>query len=82
VIAQILFAFDFSGHRLWAVQAAGFGVAALVLMVGRFITAANRRPAAPLPPARRLAQNNHRRLPDSSGPADSEITLRVEDAWK
>jgi hypothetical protein len=80
MIAQGL-ALDFSEHRIWAIQAAGLGVAALVLMVGRFITAANRRRPVATSAAKMPAPGSARRPPDSCGHG-AEITLRVEDAWK
>jgi hypothetical protein len=82
VIAQLVFAFE--DHRIWAIQAAGFGVAGLVLMIGRFITAASKRRSAAASPAKTpVPPAAPPRRQDSNGQGvHSEVTFRVEETWK
>jgi hypothetical protein len=88
VFAQILFAFDFT--PAWAVQAAGFATAGLVLMVGRFLTTRRKRRPAP-PPRKPTPQSatpagdgftKWRPLPPPLNGLPSEVTCKVEETWK
>jgi hypothetical protein len=81
VIAQLLAIED---YRIWAIQATGFAVAGLVLMIGRFMTAASqRRSATPLRAKTPPATSNPPRPQNSNRPGvHPEITFRVEDAMK
>jgi len=86
MFAQLLLAIDFSEHRMWAVQAAGFATAGLVLMLGRFLTRSRlMRKHGGMP--RLHAAGDTARIPEPySKPhayrLPSDLAFKVEETWR
>jgi hypothetical protein len=85
MFAHVLATIDLSANRIWAVQAAGFATAGLVLMAGRFVASWQRNRAAKKPAPRPTYQRV--RIPEPHARPfgyllPSEISFKVEEAWR
>jgi hypothetical protein len=86
MFAHLLATIDISANRIWAVQAAGFATAGLVLMIGRFINNWQRKRA--LASQSRPPSTIYRvKLPEPHAKPigyhlPTDLSFKVEDAWR
>jgi hypothetical protein len=86
MFAQALLAMDLSEHRIWAVQAAGFATAGLVLMCGRFLTGYRFRntvgaPSRSVTPKAATSIQDWQRKPHGYR-LPSDLAFKVEETWR